>query len=368
MYEVAASPSFLTGVFYNGVRYSRYSYYATDGRPQTSGLDGGIEASSFAWDQGDQGNIVTVTNAVGAPTDFYVVGSLVTYQSRTGVTGCPNALTLTHYDQYNHLQYSTDPAGNESQYFYNLIGQLIRSKQGTGTNETSHGYTWDASNHLLTDTRYPAGSPFFTYGQQSPSVEQTSYTYVPVGSPGANRIASINDVNQSSVGVANQSRLTTYSYTTQANGLLLSRTIDGPVQGSQDSITYQYNSTGDVILISNGLGQATTYGGYNGLGLPGYMIDANGHSTYYQYDSRGRLIYVNTVVGSVSSITGYLYNAHGQLTATSYSPARLVENRTYDAVGRLIKIDNGSYGDSTVFGYNLLRDHLKNPRICALDK
>lgn len=66
-YEDSRDASRLTGISINGVRYSRYAYQA-DGRVAWSGLENGVERSTFAYTD----TTTAVTNVLGQTTTYYI--------------------------------------------------------------------------------------------------------------------------------------------------------------------------------------------------------------------------------------------------------------------------------------------------------
>lgn len=50
--------------------------------------------------------------------------------------------------------------------------------------------------------------------------------------------------------------------------------VDGPL--AQDDVTSVFNSQGDLTSVTNALGHTISYSNYNGLGLPGRIVNANG--------------------------------------------------------------------------------------------
>lgn len=66
-YEDSRDASRLTGISINGARYSRYAYQA-DGRVAWSGLENGVERSTFAYTD----TTTAVTNALGQTTTYYI--------------------------------------------------------------------------------------------------------------------------------------------------------------------------------------------------------------------------------------------------------------------------------------------------------
>ena len=353
-YENASLPGALTGVSFNGIRYSRAAYYA-DGRVKESGLEGGVDKSSFAYATITNGKQTTITNAKGAVSTYsYNTAGNVTGVSRSGVTGCPNTATSAEYDASGFVRRRIDAAGNIALYRYGSNGQLQTTKKGSGTDERTLAYTWDtAKNRLLTVAHYPAGSTYWANGLGTP-INRVTYAYVPVGMPGAGRLQSISVVNLSSNGVLNQTRTTTYTYTIGSTGMPSRIVIDGPLAGAGDAITRDYDAKGDLMSETNALGHAVTYAGMDGLGHPRYVTTPNGYLTEYDYDPRGRVEHVYSNVNGYSRENRYTYTALDKVQTTSQFPSGFSETRHYDAAGRLTLVRSNNTADELAYTYDAL--------------
>lgn len=352
-YESTSQVSALTGVSYNNERYSRVAYY-TNGKVQNSGLEGGVEKSSFVY--ASDGSSTTVTNAGGAVSKhYYDSAGRLTSLTRTGVTGCPNASVATLYDANGHIYQETDAAGNISYSKYAANGQLLATKMGSGTDERTTSYVWDPGNNRITTVNvYPVGSTYYTTGTGTP-IKRTSYTYYDSSSVAVGRVKSITETNLSSFGIYNQARTTTYTYTIPTGKHIPTQVvIDGPVAGTQDAITSNYTVQGDLVSVSNGLGQTTTYGGFSSLGQAGVVTDPNGFSQFYGYDASGRLDRISSTVNGQQRVTTYEYTPLNQVSHVGQTPSGLNQDVNYDDQGRLESIYDNNSLDKVEYGYNLL--------------
>src|SRR5581483_6433878 len=80
----------------------------------------------------------------------------------------------------------------------------------------------------------------------------------------------------------------TWAFTYDSIGNLL--TVDGPLPGGGDTVTYTYDANGYLATVTNQVGQVTTVNSVNGRGQPTRITDPNGTVTTLAYDDRGRLI------------------------------------------------------------------------------
>ncbi len=338
-YENGSLPDALTGVSYNGVRHSRATYQA-DGKVQSSGLEGGDETSTFTYDP----SFTQVTNSKNASSTFNytVVAGKKRLSSifRTGVTSCPNAYASLTYDANGFKKTATDPAGRVTNYQFDIDGQVLSKSQGNGAYKED--IVWDPT------LREPTN---FKVTLSGVLTSETLYEYYPIGDPAARRIKKVTVINRSPHGVPNQSRVTTYSYTVAANKLLTRMVVDGPLAGTGDALTYNYNTTGDLASVVNALGHATAYDGYNGLGLPGRTIDPNGLQTTYTYDRRGRVATEALSVGG--RFTSYQYSPFDRVKSVSVSPNGFTKTLTYNQLNRLTQVSDGT-GKSLHNTYDVL--------------
>jgi RHS repeat-associated protein len=231
---------------------------------------------------------------------------------------------LTEYDTNGYPAMVSDFNDNKTAYVHNAKGQLLTKVEGYGTPEArTYTYEWwgaDKNNYLKS----------ITVG----GLVRVSYDY-----SGA-RVTSITTTNLSTYGVANQSRTTTYS--TQGTcfpgycliGVISAVTEDGPLSGTGDALTSNFDTSGNLISSVNGLGQQTTYSNHNGLGQPGRVTGVNGSITDYTYDARGRKLSETKIISGVSYTTSFTYDARGRIVSTT-QPDGVITKASYDVQDRV---------------------------------
>ncbi len=161
-------------------------------------------------------------------------------------------------------------------------------------------------------------------------------------------------------------RTSTYSYCDQAGvdrracpvlGLLLS--VDGPMAGNADTVTYSYYDAdapdcasasaaciyrkGDLRKVTNPMGDYTEVLAYDPSGRPQAVMDPNGVVTEYGYSARGWLTAM-TIKGESSSddrTTSIEYQLTG-LVGKVTAPDGAATTYSYDAAQRLIGIADGA--------------------------
>jgi YD repeat-containing protein len=271
-YEYGTPAYALVAISVNGVRYGTYSY-GGDGRVASSGLVLGIERDSFTYGT----NQTTVTNALGAKSTYtYTIDGagrrLLQSISRSGVTNCPDAASSYTYDANGLLTSETDWNGNKTTYSYDATGRLLNKK--TGINPNFPGQERLTTIEWLDADRIQRVR---TYGSTTAQpLTETLYTYYGLTTAQKGRVASMTVYNRTVNGVSGQAQTTSYAYAMHGNGLVATMTVDGPLAGNADYVRYTYSAQGDMLSVANGLGHTTTFAGYNGLGLPGTITDANG--------------------------------------------------------------------------------------------
>ncbi|MFH2067335.1 MAG: RHS repeat-associated core domain-containing protein [Pseudomonadota bacterium] len=81
--------------------------------------------------------------------------------------------------------------------------------------------------------------------------------------------------------------VTTLTY--YSNGQVQS--IDGPIDGSDDTTEFTYDASGNLLTVTQPLIGTTTYSGYDAAGNPEAVTDVNGVTTSFNtYDGRNRLL------------------------------------------------------------------------------
>lgn len=320
-YEVADQTA-LTGKSYNGVRYSKFTYDANG--YATSTEHNGLEKYTFSYTPGANGLLTVLeTNPLGKQTTYSFTDGRLTSTTGHASTYCAASLALVEYDANGYVKMESDFNGNNTAYTYNAAGQLLQKIEAYGT-------------ALARTTNYEWWGPAQSYRLMSETVvglRRTVYNYNAIG-----RIASVSVTNLSSVGVFNQAHTTTFSYTDYGTssggvlspGMIATMSIDGPVAGSQDTITIAYDTLGNLTSEYNMLGHQKVYSGHNGLGLPARLTGVNGEITDYTYDARGRLTHLRTYPnGSNPADTVYAYNGNGTLASVS-RPDGTILNYQYD--------------------------------------
>jgi RHS repeat-associated protein len=121
--------------------------------------------------------------------------------------------------------------------------------------------------------------------------------------------------------------------------------------GAAGITTNAYDSTGNLISVTNPAGHVTTWSNHNGLGLPGRMTDANGTVTDYAYDAKSNLTSATQLLPGGNRTTTYVYNNNRQVTDIVH-PSGAVSRYRYTASGRLAYVGN-ALNEFTSIGVNV---------------
>ena len=344
-YEHSGQPGWLTGISVNGVRYSRYAYNA-DGRVAWSGLEGGVERSTFAYGA----DYTEVTNPLGQKTK-YLLGDLNGSKQIIGIErpvtpNCAAGQKYMAYDAGGNVDYEIDSYGYKTDYTYDGDGRLVQKVAGIGPNgETAEQritqYVWDATrkNRLLAIRLYGAdiGKP----------VLEKSFTYFDDTSPYANLLASVSLKNKTAVGLTGSVQTTSYAYTLHPGGMVASMTVDGPISGTGDAVVYAYDTAGNLVSQKNSLGHTAQFSNYNGLGQPGRITNPNGGIVDVTYDGRGSVLTTKRWVGQAAYTTTNTYDNRGQVKRVQFPDGDEV-SYAYDSLGRLVSATRKEKGSPYV--------------------
>jgi RHS repeat-associated protein len=325
-YEAVGLAGHLTGVSVNGVRYSRFNYFA-DGRVQKSGLgsSGDFDSSTFSY----AADHVNVTNALGQTTK-YLTSELNNVIRIVGIerpvsSACPAGWQrYTSYDVDNNIDFQLDAFGVKTQYTYNADDRVIQKITGIGPGGESNQqqvtqYEWDpaVAGRLLKVTVFGTST--------AQPISETTYTYFPDADARKRLLQSVTVKNLSAHGIANSTQVTSYDYTLHPNKLVATATVNGPVAGSGDAVVYTYDATGNLTSVGNSLNHTTSFSNYNALGLPERTTSANGAITDVTYDARGSILSRTEYINGTTATTIYQNNEHGQPKKVTHPDGKIYQ-------------------------------------------
>ncbi|MEQ1711797.1 MAG: DUF6531 domain-containing protein, partial [Hyphomicrobium sp.] len=320
-HENAEFPYAITGITdARGIRYKDIVYDGI-GRVIESGLTGGNEKSTFTYTPLN----TTVTNALGKQT-IYKTQTVVGQRRLVGVDGaasanCPVSASAITYTTTGAIDTTTDEEGRKTKYIRDTKGRPTSVTLGFGTAAaTTTTYTYHATLRTVTQMVEPGRTTNYTWDAATgrltsrSEVDTTTHT-VPYSTSG-------------------QTRTWAYTYTTAA-GLLA--TVNGPLAGTGDTVTYAYDANGYVTSVTNEVGHVTTVNTVNARGQPTRITDPNGVITDLTYDFQGRLKTTTVNPGTAAAVTTLDYNAVGDITKIT-RPDGTYFDYVYDNARRLTSV------------------------------
>ncbi len=261
---------------------------------------------------------VTHTNPQGKQTVYTLDGEgRITHTDGLASAHCAATWTQRAYDSRGYPDTFTDARGHLWTAAFNDQGQpqTVIEAEGTPVARTTT-FDWDVANNRLNAVTLQGD-------------HRQSFAWRP-----DHRLQSVTVRNLAPYGTPSQERTTSYGYTFHPNGMVATRTEDGPLPGAGDAIVRTYTAQGDLIQVRNSLNHAITYSQHNGRGQPGRIVGVNGEVIEYTYDARGRVRERRTFRHGATQVTQYTYAASG-LLASIATPDGVTETYTYDTARRL---------------------------------
>lgn len=247
-------------------------------------------------------------------------------------SSCPSATSAQSYRD-GRLETSTDLNGVVTRYESDDDGRIRAKTVAPGT-ALQRRFEYDYVGAQLSAERI--------YDAAGTKIGEVSYTYAYV--PGALLSPMLKSVTQKDPITGGADRQVLYDYTFHPNGATKSRTTSRSAPGGWTVAVDEYDEKSRLVRATNPAGHVTTYGGHTGIGLPGWITDANGATTSFGYDSRGHV--TSQQIANVGWSTG-AFDWEGRPTSTSSSTGTTF-NFEYDATGELTKSTDGSGDQITV--------------------
>ncbi|NUO77957.1 MAG: hypothetical protein HOQ32_18335 [Lysobacter sp.] len=316
----------LAGKAVNGVRYSWFSYQGSLYYAASTEHAGGVDRYSFTHTPGANGAMTVVeTNPLGKQTTYKFNGGKLLQTTGHPSANCPGLqVANASFDANGYPDQDVDYKGNVTDYDYDASGRLLKTTRAAGKPEAQIEHLeWDVAKNRVKGWSIADAAGVVQYRER--------YTFAADG-----RLTSLEETNLSPTVAQsqNQQRVTTYSYTKHANGLLATMAVDGPL--SADTVTSTYDAFGNLSEVRNGLGHATAYTNYNALGQAGRITGPNGDITEFSYDARGRPIARKTLIAGLAQTTAYAYDGYGRL-ASVQTPDGRKRFYEYDAAWRMVR-------------------------------
>lgn len=329
-YEDPSDSSLLTGVSYNGVRYSTYKYDASK-RVIESGLATGEDRDTFTY----QASSTTVTSSLGQPSVYSftnINGELkISSVSRSATSTCSLATSKTVYDSNGYPDYTVDWRGTKTDMSYDSAGKLLSVRYAAGLPEEKLvEYVWEG---------YSGSSQRVKQVKLSSSgtlISKTDYAYYSTGS--TYEVGRLRQVRSEEYRTG-ASRQVSYTYTFRGNGSIESVATAVALPGGSATTRTTYTESGFISAVINALGHTTTYSMHTGLGSPTSVADVNGVLFSFEYDGRGLLVRQVLNMAQGDRATTIAHNAMRQPVKVTY-PNGAIANIRYDDAFRLSATGN----------------------------
>jgi RHS repeat-associated protein len=340
LYEDRTDTKVLIGIMdENGERYATYDYDAKNRAVLSEHAGGAIKTTIDYLDSTavDQSLVRFYRDDVNYREAVYHHALLngsdkVTKLEQLPCLGCTVGDYTYDYDANGFLSQATSPDGDITTYQYNTRGLLESKTEAFGTSKArTVTITWHSQYKLPLTVDQPQRLTTYSYDANGNLLSR-----------------SVKDK------ATNETRSVSYTYNSVGQVL----TIDGPRTDVSDITTYEYDTSGNLTKITNAMGHATFITSHDAHGKPLSVTDPNGTVTTLTYHPRGWL----TSITTDGATTSYDYDNAGQLISVTMANG-IVLNYEYDAAHRLVAIAdaNGNRIEYTLDNYgNRTRTEIKD--------
>lgn len=314
----------------------------------------GVTVTENSYDA--NGNVVETKDSKGFATTYvYDLSNRVISVTDPEAADRSAFTEKVEYNQYGEKIKVTDALGNATVYTYDTAGRLARVTDALGVN-TQYGYDKAGNKLHMTDGRgKTTGYAYGSFGMLRSMTDAEDHTMTYAYDLAGNT-ASITDRNNN---------ITVYTYDNK------NRLTEKICASTGDNVSYVYDEAGNRTGMTDDSGGSTyTYDGNNrltqvikeGLLQISYSYDAAGNITAvkdskhnitsYTYDKSNRM---KTVSFDGKTVT-YAYDSNGNRESIAYDGG-VKENYTYDKNNRLLTLTNtkpdGSEISKYIYTYDL---------------
>ncbi|WP_247263456.1 MULTISPECIES: RHS repeat-associated core domain-containing protein [Pseudomonas] len=289
--------------------YTALGQIATVDGPRTDVSD----ITSFAYDT--QGNLTTVTNALGQVSTRANFDSYGNPQTVTDPNGVVTTLTYTPQGWLA----SSSIAGATTQYTYNAVGDLT---QITAPDGSFLAYTYDDARRLIAVTNTLGETQSYVLdamgNRTSAQLKDASGTLT------RQQQSTYDELGRLLTQVGAGGQTTRYAY--DLNDQLTQKT-----DARSNATNQAFDALGRVTQVTDPLGGITALT-YNTDNQITQLVDPRGVTTQYVYDAEGRVLQIQSPDGGTSNFT---YDEAGNVSQRTDARG-IITTYQYDALNRLI--------------------------------
>jgi RHS repeat-associated protein len=270
------------------------------------------DVTSYTYDP--QGNLTTITNALGHVVTFANFDNQGHAQSVTDANG---VVTILGYTQQGWLA-SSNTAGATTKYAYNAVGDLTRATLPDGS---FLAYSYDDARRLISVANALGETQTYTLD----AMGNRTVVQVKDASGGLTRLQhrTYDELGRLLTLVGANGQTTHYAY--DRNNQRIKQT-----DARSNATTQAFDALGRVTQIVDPLSgvSALTYNADNKITV---FVDPRGVTTEYVYDSFGRVLQVKSPDSGLST---YVYDEGGNVTQKTDGRG-LITTYQYDALNRV---------------------------------
>jgi RHS repeat-associated protein len=329
LYQDNRYPTFVTDI-QDKNNVTRWSVtYDDKNHALTSSGPGGVKQDTVAYAAASWTFTRTVTNTLGKVSTYnfsqpswpFWYDDVLTSITTASTTNTPATTRSITYGSDKFVATVTDEEGRVTAYTNNSRGlptQIVEAQGTTSARTTS--ITWHSTFNVPTQVVAPGLTTDYTYNTAGQLTSKTETDTTTITTP-----------------YSTNGRTRTWAYTYTSDGQI--HTVDGPLAGSGDTVTYGYNTSGYLQTVTDEVGHVTTVTSWDNRGLPLTVVDANSVSTTFTYDVQGRPLTATVNPGASQSQYAFEYTAMGDVSKITL-PGGGFLSYTYDTARRLTLVTN----------------------------
>ncbi len=338
LYEDDRYPTFVTEIQDRDAVGRQFVDYQEDGKAVRSSAALGAEETTVAYGATSTDHTREVTTPLGREVTYefaklsWVSNNTILSEISEAASANAPASSQSFGSTGLSLTSQIDAEGRVTTFARDALGRATQIVEANGTaDERTTDITWDSTFNVPTQIVQPGLTTDLTYDADGRPLTRT-----------------LTDTTTHTVPYSTNGRTRVWTYDWTADGLL--ETVDGPLSGGGDTVSYSYTAEGYLESTNNEVGHVTTITAHDWRGAPLTVEDENGVETDITYDIRGRPLTITVDPGVTQSVFAMEYDAAGNVTKLTL-PGGGWTDYAYDAASRLTGIENDR-GETQTFTVN----------------